>query len=805
MLMLSLGFLAGCESSEQKAEKHYQAALALLEKGDEDRAIIEFKNVFKLNIKHREARAAYAALQKKRGDLREAIGQYLRIADQYPDDVTAFREISEMYATLGNFNEMQRYLAKGLELAPDDKVLGALQIVYDYQNQLDGNDPEALAATVAKARALIGDLPDYIMLRQVIIDDHIKNRRFEEARAELDKALEFAPEDRSLYVVRLSVLSALGDSQAIEKQLKDMIARFPDDTASRATLIRWYVSQGQLDDAEAYLREAVAQGGGKAADYFALLGFLTEMRGPQAASDELDRILAAGDAPLPLYGLRAAYRFDRGERAGAIAELKELLDRTEPSDDARRLKIALSKMYGATGDEAAARALIDEVLSEDAVNVEALKIKANWLIDDDKVGDAILALRRALEKAPRDPEIMTLLARAHERNGNLDLMGEMLSLAMDAANGAPDESIRYARFLLNRGKVSTAEGILVDALRLAPDHVELLNELGAVYVAWPDWPRASQVQERLAAIGTPDAMRYANSLQNQILQGQKKTKEAVAFLEKLVAEGSAGFGAHLEIVRSYITAGEPDSARKYVAGLLEKEPDNLEYQYLAGSFDAATGDLASAERRYRAILDKDPTLTPVWVALFRVLTQSGQKEAAAAAIDAGLAAQPDDATLKWVKAGVLEVAGDLQGAIAIYEELYAADSENMVIANNLASLLSQVAGDDPAAVDRAQVIARRLRTSNFAPYQDTYGWIAFLRGDIKEALRTLEPAAEVMNEDPMVQFHLARAYDAAKQPAKALERFARAVELAGTTDTRDFVAEARREVARLKAVLAEKE
>ncbi len=804
MLMLSLGFLAGCESSEQKAEKHYQAALALLEKGDEDRAIVEFKNVFKLNIKHREARAAYAALQKKRGDLREAIGQYLRIADQYPDDVNALREISEMYATLGNWTEMQRYLVKGLDLAPDDQVLGALQIVYDYQQQLDG-DPEALAATVAKAQALIGDMPDYIMLRQVIIDDHIKNRRFEQARDELDKALEYAPEDRTLYVVRLSVLSALGDSQAIEEQLKGMIARFPDDTASRDTLIRWYVSQGQLDDAEAYLREAVAQGGGKAEDYFSLLGFLTEMRSPQAASDELDKILAAGDAPLPLYGLRAAYRFDRGERAGAIAELKDLLDNTEPSDDARRLKIALSKMYGATGDEAAARALIDEVLAEDGANVEALKIKADWLIGDDKVGDAILALRTALEKAPRDPEILTLLARAHERNGNLDLMGEMLSLAMDAANGAPDESIRYARFLLNRGKVSTAEGILVDALRLAPDHVELLNELGAVYVAWPDWPRASQVQERLAAIGTPKAVRYANSLQNQILQGQKKTKEAVAFLEKLVAQGSAGFGAHLEIVRSYITAGEPDSARKYVAGLLEKEPDNLEYQYLAGSLDAATGDPASAEKRYRAILDKDPTLTAVRVALFRVLTQTGQKEAAAATIDAGLAAQPDDATLKWIKAGVLEVAGDLEGAIAIYEELYAADSENMVIANNLASLLSQVAGNDPAAVDRAQVIARRLRTSSFAPYQDTYGWIAFLRGDIKEALRTLEPAAEVMNEDPMVQFHLARAYDAAKQPAKALERFQRAVELAGTTDTRDFVGEARKEIERLKAVLAEKE
>jgi tetratricopeptide (TPR) repeat protein len=83
----TVGLLAACDSSEQRAEKYYQSGLEYLEKGDVDRALVEFRNVFKLNGRHREARLAYARAEMKRGNLREAYGQYLRLVEQYPDDL----------------------------------------------------------------------------------------------------------------------------------------------------------------------------------------------------------------------------------------------------------------------------------------------------------------------------------------------------------------------------------------------------------------------------------------------------------------------------------------------------------------------------------------------------------------------------------------------------------------------------------------------------------------------------------------------------------------------------------------------
>jgi len=58
--------LAACDSAEERAEAHYQSGLELLEEGDVDRAIVEFRNVFEYNSNHRDARAALADIFRNR-------------------------------------------------------------------------------------------------------------------------------------------------------------------------------------------------------------------------------------------------------------------------------------------------------------------------------------------------------------------------------------------------------------------------------------------------------------------------------------------------------------------------------------------------------------------------------------------------------------------------------------------------------------------------------------------------------------------------------------------------------------------
>jgi tetratricopeptide (TPR) repeat protein len=128
----------------------------------------------------------------------------------------------------------------------------------------------------------------------------------------------------------------------------------------------------------------------------------------------------------------------------------------------------------------------------------------------------------------------------------------------------------------------------------------------------------------------------------------------------------------------------------------------------------------------------------------------------------------------FAKAVLSEAAGDLKGALALYEALHARDPGSAVLANNLASLLA-TARSDPASLERAFRVARRLRGTNVPEFQDTYGWILHLRGD-PGALEYLAPAAAALPGNALVQFHRAEAAFALGRHAEARAGFQAALD-----------------------------
>jgi predicted Zn-dependent protease len=172
------------------------------------------------------------------------------------------------------------------------------------------------------------------------------------------------------------------------------------------------------------------------------------------------------------------------------------------------------------------------------------------------------------------------------------------------------------------------------------------------------------------------------------------------------------------------------------------------------------------------------------------MQRKGDPQGAQAAVDGGLKAVPDHANLLWAKATILEETGDIDGAIAIYETLYERSPGAVIIANNLASLLATYRDDD-ASIERAWTIARRLRDAQNPALQDTYGWIAYRRGNPDEALPYLEAAAKGLPSDPIVQAHLGMVLAALDRKGDALAQLQRAVVTAGPADTRTQIEDAR--------------
>jgi Tfp pilus assembly protein PilF len=150
-------------------------------------------------------------------------------------------------------------------------------------------------------------------------------------------------------------------------------------------------------------------------------------------------------------------------------------------------------------------------------------------------------------------------------------------------------------------------------------------------------------------------------------------------------------------------------------------------------------------------------------------------------LKAGLAKLPDNFALHEKLASVLEQKGDINAAMTEYEYLLKQQPGSLVLANNLASLLSDYRSDKES-LDRAYSLAAVLKKSPVPSFQDTLGWVTLLRGDKAEAVKLLEGAAKGLPGRAVVQFHLGMAYEASGQGDKARQQFEKALSLNPSQD-----------------------
>lgn len=768
--------LAACKTDQERADEAYERGLALLAAGDEARARVEFRNATTAEVNHVGAQTQLGRLFQREGATRAAFRAYLRVAEADPTNLEAVPTLARIAFRQQEWDIFERYALRALELAPADPGVKVIGLARQYRQAVLDKDQARRQSLLAEGEALSAQQGDDMLLRFVLIDSYVTDGRPRDALAQIDAALATDPKNPGLHTMKLQVLGRLEDIDGIGAELHRAVEVFPNDKSYKEALMRYLVTLGRVDEAEAFLRAEIdkrqlppgvpeendkqktARDEALGAAIVDLVQFLKIVRGNDAALAELQTRLTPETHKLR--ALRATLDYEMGRRDAAISEMETLVGLPEdalPPEDRQNFKVVLAGMLAQNGNEVGARRTVEEVLQTDPNNVEALKFKAVWLIDEDKTAEAVSALRTALAASPDDTAALTLMARAHERAGNTDLMLESLALAVDASKTAPESSLRYAQALVRAKRLDQAESVLVAALRLVPEDVALLTALGQVQLTRDNRPLARQTLQRLAALTSNEARRAAADLELRLIEREQGTEQALQYLGSLA--GDENERAKLALIRAQLLSGKTDEALAYANELVAARPDDPSYRYFRALARAAAQDYAAAEQDLTELLRKNPKLVQPWLQLARLRGITDSQERLQATLDEALAELPDAPDILWAKASFLERNGDIDGAIAIYDTLYRRDSAAMVVANNLASLLATYR-DDPESLARAEVIARRLKDSELPALQDTYGWILFRNGKATEALTYLEPAAKGLPGDPVVQAHLGRVYHA---------------------------------------------
>ena len=773
LLVAALLLPAACDSAEERAAKHYQRGVELAEQGEPQKAILEFRNALRADELHVPALYGIAEALEARGDLRGAVGHLQRVIEIEPSHVEARVKLAQAMLLGGALDEAAKHAEAAYAVAPKNPDVLAVRAAVTLRL---GDSEKALT----DAKAALAIEPNHPEAGMILVAERIAQGDRAGAMQLVDRFLEENPDHLALNLVKLQLLAQDERRQdEFVEHLERMIELSPEDRGLRLALVQAQQRQGDSAAAIAAMRELIALDPTDVQTVLQFVGFLRQVEGEEAARAELDaRIAAAADAQAAFPYQQALVELDlaAGDRPAALARLDRLIG----EQDLAKARIARARLHLADEEQAEAQALIDDVLDKDPNNVDALAMRAAIEIDSDDPDAALLTLRSALNEEPDRVDLLRLAAVAHDRTGSMQLAGENLAAAVRVSDYAPDNVLAYARFLRQRQRTDAAATVFDEALRRNPQNRELLAAAAETRLAMSDWPAAENLAARLKALGDEEGAALAERITAAAFGGQGRLGETIELLEGVTAKDDEG-AAFVQLVESYIRAGDTEKAAALVDGALEKNPRNATALLMQGALHQMKGETQAAAESFGKAIEAAPEAPGPRLALMRLSSAQGDLAGARATIEAGIEAIPAPAnqSLRMALAGLQELQGDIAGAIETYRGLYDERPDSLVVANNLVSLLTDHRADDAASLDFAARVARRLSGTSVPQFQDTYGWALFLKGEHGPALDALRQAVRGLPENPWVQFHIGQTYAALGESAKAREHLERARELGG--------------------------
>ena len=760
-------FAAGCGSREDRAQGYYDRAMALLDKGDIAKARLEFRNAIKVKEDMVVAWQGMATLEEKAQNWPGVTSALRRVVELDPKDAQAGLKLAQLLFAAGSVDEALKVINAVIEL--DDKNTRALALrAAVFLRLKDGK------AAVQEANKVLSVDPNSLDAMIVLAAEKFSRGDAKGALESLDEIPKAKQDELSVLFLKVRLYERLGDPAHLEATLRRLAEVNPTEPAFKRELVRFLMANKRLDDAEKIMREMAAADPKNTQVGMELVALLQATKGPAAARTELEERISKGDRVFPYQMALTELDFATGKVDESIQAVKRLADTSTDPADVVAARTRLAEMYLNRRNVPAAEAVVNDILKADSRSTAGLRLRAGMRIDKGQLEEAIADLRQALNDQPRSPELLTLLGLAFERSGSIDLADKQYADAMRASNFAPAVGLNYVTFLKRRGISAHAENVLVELATRNPNNPQILAALAQNKLENKDWAGAQEIADSLRKEGNRGGI--ADQINAAALSGQNKYDESLAILKSAYDANPNGTQPMYALVRGYIQAKQVDKAEGFLNSILKVNPSNSEALVLMGLTKLAANSPDLAVQNFKAAIEKQPKSPVGYGALADFYIQRGQIDAAMSTLEAGLREQPAAFALRLAHAGVLEKKGDFDAAIAEYEQMLKDQPGSMVVANNLASLLSDQRSDQ-ASRDRAFVVAAPLAKSQVPQFKDTLGWIYYQRGDYRNAIELLEEAAAAMPTNSWVMYHLGMSYAASGAPEKSAEKLNKALAL----------------------------
>jgi tetratricopeptide (TPR) repeat protein len=768
-LLLSAVLLVGaCGSQADRAQSYYERGMQLLSQQDYVKAGIEFKNALQLKKDLVGAWRGLLQIEEHDRNIGAMVPILRTIVELDPKDVDAKLK-------LGRFLLVANALDQAFDLANaaidlDDHNASALAfrgaVLLKLNDDIGGKRDARAALEIdpANAEALI-----------VLAAERMMRGDIQGALVILDRQPLVQEKDVAIQLFKLYLFERSGDLKLAEALLRKLTELYPQEPKFRQHLIKLYIDQKRLDDAEKELRALIAENPAHVEARMNLVRFLQQVKGPAAARQELVNRINAGGEVFPDQIALAEFDFTQGNVADSIGLLDKLADHADSREHALVAQVKLAEVYLSRKNLDEAEAVVSKILRQDNRNTDGLRLRAVTALERGRLDAAIADLREALNNQPRSTQLMLLLAAAYERSGSIELAEKQYADATKASGFEPAVSLNYVAFLRRRGSIERAEDVLTELATRWPSNAAVLSMLADVRLSRQNWMGAQEIADRIRHIGNNSGL--ADQILGAALSARNRNDDSIGALESAVAAAPGAVQPMAALVNTLVRAQKLDRALAFLQTVLDANPENAEAHVLRASVEVLLNAPAQALKSLQTAIDRQPKNMVGYQGLAAFYTREKNLDEAEKVIRAGLRERPDNFAMHLALAGVLESKGDYEAAIAEYESMLKEQPGSLIVANNLASLLSDHR-TDKSSLERAYSVATLLRKSQVPSFKDTLGWIYYQRGDYKNALPLLAEAAAALPDRAWVQYHLGMCHLAMGELTKASAQLKKARELA---------------------------
>ena len=487
-------------------------------------------------------------------------------AQETTDDPYEFI-LAKLAADDGRFDEALSRIDKIVAKNPQNAVIL-------YERALILIDASKVDAAEAELRKVVALQPNFYdaerVLGRVLLDRAGTDRaKVDEALVHLQNAFRIYPDDLGTGMAISQIYLASGRPAEAEKVLASMLERAPDQRGLNYSYAQVLTKLGRGAESLKYLERAV----------------------------EVD----------PTFGLAIQQLVEIYQSTNQWQKAAEVL---QPliNDDPTNLDFQRQQafFYLRAGMAEKARARFVELLAVDPKDTRTQYYLAESLSDLERYDEADRIYRQLLEKTPDDPDVLASFGLAQVGRKKYDEAAKtfrtLLSLP-DAGEGVQTLAKTQLAFIdLQKGNYQQA----VDAAKPLFVFHDKVNPQ-AINIALDAMKRQKRYSDAVAMM-QPLVDKYASDPFVNARYIEMLARAGDKDRARVAASTQSKFGVRntISAAEAYVQADQYDQAIGVVRDALRAKPDDVDLQFELGAALERSGDKASAEATFLAILDKHP-------------------------------------------------------------------------------------------------------------------------------------------------------------------------------------------------------